>query len=104
MVTRTRLRSILTALGLQIGAALLIGYFAIHAYSGERGLRARIDLNSQMRELRVELEAVKRDRARWETRVSLLRSANLDPDMLDERARALLDFVHPRELTFIVGR
>jgi cell division protein FtsB len=28
----------------------------------------------------------------------LLRSNRLDPDILDERARALLDYVDPREL------
>ena len=33
MVTRKRLRSILTALGLYVMAALLIGYFGVNAYS-----------------------------------------------------------------------
>ena len=33
----------------------------------------------------------------WERRVALLRSDKLDPDMLDERARALLDYVDPRD-------
>jgi cell division protein FtsB len=31
--------------------------------------------------------------------VSLLKSDSLDPDMLDERARALLNYVDPRDLT-----
>ncbi len=33
MVTRRRLRTALTAIGLYIGAALLIGYFGINAYT-----------------------------------------------------------------------
>ena len=37
-------------------------------------------------------------------RVALLKSQSLDPDMLDERARALLDYVHPNDLTLIVKR
>ena len=34
MVTRKRLRSILTALGLYVLAALLIGYFGVNALAG----------------------------------------------------------------------
>jgi cell division protein FtsB len=33
--------------------------------------------------------------------VALLRADRLDPDMLDEQARALLDYVAPNELTFM---
>ena len=40
MVTRKRLRSILTALGLYVMAALLIGYFGVNAFSGNHGLKA----------------------------------------------------------------
>jgi len=104
MVTRRRLRSFLTALGLYIGAALLIGYFAVNAYTGNHGLKARHDLDQQIAQLSVELSALKAERAIWERRVSLLKSESLDPDMLDERARALLDYVDPRDLTLILKR
>jgi hypothetical protein len=33
--------------------------------------------------------------------VVLLRSESVDPDMLDERARAMLDYVHPRDLVLL---
>ena len=45
MVTRKRLRSVLTALGLYLCAALLIGYFGVNAYTGNHGLRARQGLD-----------------------------------------------------------
>jgi len=102
MVTRRRLRSFLTALGLYIGAALLIGYFGVNAYTGNHGLKARHDLDQQIAQLSVELSALKDERTIWERRVSLLKSESLDPDMLDERARALLDYADPRDLTLIV--
>ena len=35
----------------------------------------------------------------WERRVSLLKSESIDPDMLDERARSLLNYADPRDLT-----
>ena len=45
-----------------------------------------------------ELARLKAERALWERRVALLRSDQIDPDMLDERARALLGFADPRDL------
>ena len=42
-------RTILTALGLYIFAALFIGYFAMNAFSGDHGLRAQQDLSSSLR-------------------------------------------------------
>ena len=104
MVTRKRLRSTLQTLGLYVGSALLIGYFWINAYSGNLGLRAKEDLNQQEIELTREFEAVKAERQAWEHRVALLRPAAVDPDTLDERARAQLDFVHPRDLVMMLKR
>ena len=34
--------------------------------------------------------------------MALLRSDRIDPDMLDERARALLGYVDPRDLTLLL--
>ena len=104
MVTRRRLRSALTALGLYLGAALLIGYFGVNAYTGNHGLKARADLDQQIAQLSSELNALKAERATWERRVSLLKSESLDPDMLDERARRLLDYLDPRDLTLLLKR
>jgi cell division protein FtsB len=101
MVTRKRLRSILTALGLYAGVALLIGYFAVNAYSGNHGLKARQNLDLQIAELTVNLKDLKAERATWERRVSLLKTESIDPDMLDERARALLDYVDPHDLVLM---
>ncbi len=104
MVTRKRLRTILNALALYTMAALVIGYFGVNAYTGNHGLRAKQDLDQQIAELTVELNAVRAERADWERRVSLLQTDSLDPDMLDERARALLDYVDPRDLTMPIRR
>ena len=101
MVTRKRLRSILTTLGLYVMAALLIGYFGVNAYSGNHGLKAKEDLDQQIATLSADLDRLKPERAQWERRVALLRSDRLDPDMLDEQARSLLDYVAPNELTLM---
>jgi cell division protein FtsB len=99
MVTRKRLRTVLNALALYTIAALVIGYFGVNAYSGNHGLRARQDLDQQIAQLSDELGSLKAERAIWERRVVLLRPESIDPDMLDERARVLLNYADPRELT-----
>jgi cell division protein FtsB len=104
MVTRKRLRSILTTLGLYVMAALLIGYFGVNAYSGNHGLKAKEDLDQQIAALSADLDRLKRERAQWERRVALLRADRLDPDMLDQQARALLDDVAPNDLILMISR
>ena len=37
-------------------------------------------------------------------RVALLKADRLDPDMLDERARQLLDYADPRDVTVLISR
>jgi cell division protein FtsB len=101
MVTRKRLRSILTALGLYVMAALLIGYFGANAYSGNHGLKAKEDIDRQIAALSADLGRLALERRQWERRVALLKSDKLDPDMLDEQARAQLDMVAPNELTLM---
>ena len=99
MVTRKRFRTALNALALYTIAALVIGYFGINAYSGNRGLRAKQDLDQQIAELSAELDVLKGERAAWERRIVLLKPESIDPDMLDERARILLNYADPSELT-----
>jgi cell division protein FtsB len=102
MVTRKRLRSVLTALGLYVLAALLIGYFGVNAFSGNRGLKAKQDIDQQMATLSADLGRLKHEHAQWQRRIALLKSDDIDPDMLDERARALLDYVNPNDLTLMI--
>jgi len=102
MIVHRRRRTILTALGLYTFAALFIGYFGVNAFTGAHGLRAQADLDKQLASMDGELAHLKAERAVWERRVALLRADNIDPDMLDERARALLGYVDPRDVTVLV--
>jgi cell division protein FtsB len=104
MAKSSRIRSLLTALCLYLGAALLIGYFGVNAYTGNHGLRAKQDLDRQIAQATTELEGVKAERMVWERRVALLQSDKLDPDMLDERARVLLNLADPNDLTLQLVR
>ena len=103
MVTHRRRRTILTALARYTLAALFIGYFAVNAFTGNRGLRAAQNLDQQMSEMTGELSRLKAEHRLWEHRVSLLRSDRIDPDMLDERVRAMLDYVDPNEIVMLTS-
>src|SRR5271156_3933128 len=103
MVSRSRLKSLLTGLALYAMAAVIIGYFGVNAYTGKYGLNARQELDQEIIALTSELARLKQERAAGEQRISLLRSDRVDPDMLEERARYQLDYAHPHDLVRIVN-
>ena len=102
MVIRPRIRAFLTALGLYAVAALFIGYFGVNAYTGKNGITARQELEVQIADLASEVEHVRAEREWWERRVALLKTDRIDPDMLDERARELLNYLDPHEVTIVI--
>ncbi len=83
-------------------ATLVIAYFAVNAYTGNHGLRAQQDIDRQHAELTEELARMRGERAEWQRRVALLKSNSIDPDTLDERSRAVLNYLDPRDLTMMV--
>ena len=103
MVVRKRARKLLIPLALYGVSGLVVGYFLHHAQSGARGLEAKRQLKIQAHEISKELEALKTQRAEWERRIALLRSDQIDRDLLEERARTLLGRVHRNDLVIITG-
>jgi cell division protein FtsB len=98
MVTRSRFKAFLTGVALYAIAAALIGYFGVNAYTGKYGLNAQQELDAEIVTLTAELARLKQERKDGEQRIALLRSDSLDPDMLDERVRAQLNFADPHDL------
>ena len=80
------------------------GYFGYHLQTGEHGLKARADLERRKEVLEGELAGLHEVKQRLERDVALLRPQSLDPDMLDERARALLNLAHPDDLVMMKRR
>jgi cell division protein FtsB len=76
----------------------IVGYFAYHAIHGSRGLIALSRVQGQIQQAEGTLGETRGERERMEHRALLLRPDNLDPDMLDERARAMLNFSSPDEI------
>ena len=90
---RHRLRHILGPL---LGLTAVV-YFAYHTVEGDRGVLAWMRLQTKLDEAELQLSKVTSDRQELEHRVLLLRPDHLDPDMLEERARAMLNMGHDGE-------
>ena len=102
MVTRSRFKAFITGVALYAIAAMLIGYFGVNAYTGKYGLNAQQELDVEIGTLTADLARLKQERKNAEQRIALLRSDSLDPDMLDERVRAQLDFADPHDLVRMI--
>lgn len=68
-----------------------LAYFAYHTVEGDRGVLAWVRLNNEILSAEMELATVSAERQALEHRVLLLRPDHLDPDMLEERARVMLN-------------
>ena len=85
-----------------LGIALL-AYFAYHAIQGDRGLFAWMALNQQLKQTHALADAVAAQRAELENRVGRLSSASLDPDILDEQVRTMLNYARQDEVVIMLA-
>ncbi len=85
-------------------SAGVVGYFLHHAQTGARGAQAREQYEALAADFTNELNGLKADRANWERRIALLRSDQIDRDLLEERARVMLGRVHRNDLVIMTGQ
>jgi len=78
--------------------ATVFGYFGYHLVNGDRGLLAMAHLQREVMIANQNLAEAEATRKIWERRVTELRNQSLDPDMLDERARALLNYARKDDI------
>ena len=98
------LRAVRRRAGFLLGPVLgiaLTGYFAYHLVEGDRGFKAWLRLNREIRTATTDLETLRAKRITLESRVSNLRPDHLDPDLLDERIRATLNLVSPDDVVIM---
>ena len=82
----------------------MVGYFTYHVVDSERGLPAWSRLKVELAEAKATEAHLAAERAGLERRVGLLRSEHLDPDLLEERARLLLNFGRPDEVIILLPK
>lgn len=75
----------------------LTAYFAHHTWKGRHGFEARDRLLERQSALEFQLESLETVRSKLERDVALLRPDLPDPDFVEEIAREVLGFAHPRD-------
>lgn len=75
-----------------------VAYFIYHSIQGERGILSMFRLRQKLELVKAELNLLTSQRESLERRVQLLRPDNLDLDLLEERARAILNFARSDEV------
>jgi cell division protein FtsB len=81
----------------------LTGYFAWSAIHGDHGLQSSAQRQGQLRDAMADQVQAQADLETWERRVAGLRTNRLDPDTLDERARATLNLADPSDVVVMYG-
>lgn len=81
-----------------------VGYFAYHVVHGDRGLIAWWNLTQRVAAAEAVLAQTRAERETLEHRVHLMEPGSLDPDMLEERARLMLNYGHPDDIVVLEGK
>ena len=79
----------------------LVVYFGYFAVYGNHGLVNWMRLQHQIELKQVEVDRVRGEREALEHRVRLLRPESVDPDLLEEQARARLGLSGPDEVVIL---
>ncbi|MFZ4603377.1 MAG: FtsB family cell division protein [Caulobacterales bacterium] len=82
----------------RIGLAAAVVYLGAHAMTGRQGVSATMALADQEARLSRELAALEAQRLALKDEVRRLNDKTLDLDLLEERARILIDAAHPDEI------
>ncbi len=78
-----------------------VGYFAFHVVHGDRGLIAWWDIKQRVAAAKETLAVARAERETLELRVRLLHPGSLDSDMLEERARLMLNYGHAEDIIIL---
>lgn len=87
--------------GIFLFGALLSIYFVFHGISGDRGLLKLLYLKNEIREAQKIADNYHQQKNKLEEKVKLLSSSSLDLDLLDERARVVLNLVDKDEFIIL---
>ena len=81
----------------------LTGYFAWSAVHGDHGLQSAEYRQGQLRDAKADQASAQAELEVWERRVGGLRTNHLDPDALDQQARATLNLANPADVVVMYG-
>jgi cell division protein FtsB len=73
-------------------------YFGWNAVHGKSGLEAQHVQQQQLAEAIARNKAVAAERIAWQTKIADLNGRSIQPDMLDEQARQVLNLANPQDM------
>ena len=78
-------------------------YFTYHMLQGERSYITLMSLNADIKILTKEQIEVQNEREILEQKVVMMRPGTINKDLLEERARAVLGFRYPGEISIVTN-
>jgi cell division protein FtsB len=81
--------------------ACIVGYFIYLTLLGNQGWFAMLRAQHEVSVQETTLEKLQKERAELQHKTQLLRSNNLDPDLLEEKSRELLNYSKPNEIIIL---
>ena len=93
-VVKRRMKAVLAPLFFLCVAA----FFGWNVTKGNHGLVASGERQVMLAQVQADNASARAERDGWARRVAGLRASNLDPDTLDERARAMLNLADPTDV------
>jgi cell division protein FtsB len=102
MSTRLKRPAIWRPLGLTAALLAFQGYLGFNVVSGQFGVESQKQMHVEIGELKAKSAALQAQIDAYRHRIGLFDPAKLDPDILTERARALLSMVQPDDIFVMV--
>jgi len=81
-----------------------VGYFAYHVVHGDRGLIAWWNIKQRVQAAKAVFAQTRAEREIFEHRVQLMNPGSLDPDMLEEQARLMLNYGFSDDIVVLEGK
>jgi cell division protein FtsB len=104
MTTRLKRPSVWRHVGVMIALVAFQGYLGYSAIGGQYGIESQKQMLVEIEELRARSAALQVEMEAYRHRVSLFSASRLDPDILTERARALLSMAHMDDMVVMLDQ
>jgi len=81
--------------------ACMVGYFVYLTILGNHGWFAMLRAQHDVSVAQEQLDTLQKERAELQHKTQLLRANSLDPDLLEEKSRELLNYSKPNEIVIL---
>jgi cell division protein FtsB len=102
MSTRLKRSAIWRHIAVALGLVAFQGYLAYSVMTGQFGIESQDVLEAEIDELGAQSAALQAEMDSYRHKVDLFKSTRMDPDLVSERARALLSMAQPEDIVVMV--